>query len=82
MESIIEYLFLEWQQTEELKDEEETAGKEETALRKQILDPIYKADFKRGSYFEDLLVSAFERNQFLGFRQGFKLAMRLKEECK
>lgn len=83
MENIIEKLFFDYQQTEEYaEDFKNMPGKEAIqAAQDKFVEPVFKKDFKAGDELDRILTSALCAMEDFAFVQGFKYAMRLRDEC-
>lgn len=83
MSKIISNLFFDYQQTDEYaKELDNMARKEDVqAAQDTFVEPLSKEDHKKGSAADDVLTSALTAMEDFGFEQGFKYAMRLRDEC-
>lgn len=83
MKNIIENLFYDYQQTEEyVKDFKNMPRREDIqAARDRLVKPIAEQDRKAGNELDDLLTGALCAIEDFAFVQGFKYAMRLRNEC-
>ncbi len=80
---MIENLYLDYIQTEEYGEAEKNMSRREKvdAARDIFVEPAYKRDFKEGSNLEFIFTGAISAIEQFGFEQGFKYAMRLRNEC-
>ena len=82
MENIIEKLFFDYQQTEEYAQDFDTMpGKDAIrAAQDKFVEP-FKEDYGSWNKRDNVLTGALCAMEDFGFVQGFKFAMRLRDEC-
>ena len=80
---MIEILYSDYIQTEEYTKAADKMKRKECvkAARDMFIEPIYEKDFKDGSNAEGIFLGATSAIEQFGFEQGFKYAMRLRDEC-
>ena len=80
---MIENLYLDYIQTKEYGKavRNMTRGENVKEAHDIFVEPAYKRDFKEGSNLEFIFTGAISAIEQFGFEQGFKYAMRLRNEC-
>lgn len=83
MSKIISNLFYDYQQTDEYTKEFDNMSRKEDvqAAQDTFVEPLSKEDFEKGNAADNILTGALTAMEDFGFEQGFKYAMRLRDEC-
>ncbi len=80
---IIKTLFFDYQQSEEYTKAFRNMPRKndvQTAYD-TFVDSVFKKDFREGDRLDCILMGALTAMEDFGFTQGFKYAMRLRNEC-
>ena len=83
MQGIISNLFFDYQQTDEYAKEFDNMSRKEDvqAAQDTFVEPLSKEDFEKDNAADNILAGALTAMADFGFEQGFKYAMRLRDEC-
>lgn len=83
MQGIISNLLCDYRQSDEYaKEFKNMAHKEDVqAAQDTFVEPLSKEDYEKCCVAADILITALTAMEDFGFEQGFKYAMRLRDEC-